>query len=666
MKTLTLFAAFALVFTLKPVYAVPHLNGGAEPFFFSRLMPHTTHSDGVTGIHSRALLTKASVSLPVEAIVIRVQFVADANTSTTGDGTWLDASYAADVGGDSNYWINKNLTALSDYYAEVSYNALQLNLTLAPTIYSLAHGMAYYGQETPASIESLIYDTVTAAVADVDFSAYDVVFIVHAGPGQETDSAGDSASDIWSLYYHDASISQQDSSSNPTLSVILANGEVIDRALIMPQTGSQDGLTVDPLGLFAHEFGHWLGLPDLYATSVLFSPSWDGIGNWGLMGYGTYLNVTSDPIGSSPAHPSAWSKVYLGWVDPLVLDPDTDPGSLNLSAAAANAAVVKVPNSEDGTVYYLLENRQQRDFDVGLPGAGLLVWSIDENAISDGFGANRVNSWPSRPGVKLVEADNDEALLDYEDADQGSGSDPFPGLTANTAFTPSTTPSSANTSGGWFHLTDISQQPDESIQYSAGFSPRVPSGIEEVLSPNWMFRIRWTASTASDLSHYQIYVADSLYSTTRSNEFRGLTGMHKQDIQISAVDLGGRESAVSQSLTSQDLRCFIATAAHGSAMAPQVQWLREFRDRYLISHSLGRELVAIYYRYSPPLAERIARYETARAGVRVLLAPLIALAWLSVQLGLMDAVMLMLMAVVGMWMAGQRLRQRYARIIATQ
>jgi len=69
--------------------------------------------------------------------------------------------------------------------------------------------------------------------------------------------------------------------------------------------------------------------------------------------------------------------------------------------------------------------------------------------------------------------------------------------------------------------------------------------------------------------------------------------------------------------------CFIATAAFGSYMAPDVMALRHFRDEYLLTNALGAKFVELYYKYSPPVADYIAERETLRAVTRWALTPLI-------------------------------------------
>jgi len=93
---------------------------------------------------------------------------------------------------------------------------------------------------------------------------------------------------------------------------------------------------------------------------------------------------------------------------------------------------------------------------------------------------------------------------------------------------------------------------------------------------------------------------------------------------------GATESAVAVDDAFQDAldaaddgNCFIATAAYGSYLEPEVIELRRFRDEFLLTNGPGRAFVAWYYRHSPPLAAAIRRHEAYRFGVRVLLSPVV-------------------------------------------
>jgi hypothetical protein len=63
--------------------------------------------------------------------------------------------------------------------------------------------------------------------------------------------------------------------------------------------------------------------------------------------------------------------------------------------------------------------------------------------------------------------------------------------------------------------------------------------------------------------------------------------------------------------------CFIATAAYGTDTAREIDILREFRDEILLPNSLGAELVSLYYRISPPIANFISQHDVLRTAVRV-------------------------------------------------
>ncbi len=106
-------------------------------------------------------------------------------------------------------------------------------------------------------------------------------------------------------------------------------------------------------------------------------------------------------------------------------------------------------------------------------------------------------------------------------------------------------------------------------------------------------------------------------------------------------------------------QCFIATAAYGSPLAPQVQLLREFRDRYLLPHAAGRALVAVYYTLSPPLADVIADSENLRTITRAGLVPI--LAWAALTLRSLSLGVGVLLGVLGFgaWLARRVVRRRH-------
>ncbi|MFZ5877322.1 MAG: CFI-box-CTERM domain-containing protein [Nitrospirota bacterium] len=76
--------------------------------------------------------------------------------------------------------------------------------------------------------------------------------------------------------------------------------------------------------------------------------------------------------------------------------------------------------------------------------------------------------------------------------------------------------------------------------------------------------------------------------------------------------------------------CFIATAAYGSSLAPQVDVLRAFREHYLRPYRPGRAVIRLYETWSPPLADVIRTSDTLRMAIRAMLWPVVGSAWIAV------------------------------------
>ena len=179
------------------------------------------------------------------------------------------------------------------------------------------------------------------------------------------------------------------------------------------QSGSNEMVGI---GTFCHEFGHVLGLPDLYSASY---SSTEHPGNWTLMASGSYNNNGKTP--------SAYERYALGWITPKVINPaDT---VFVLPAISTNEAYMIKTNKENE--YFLLENRQLKKWDTYLPGHGMLVWHIDYNEYV--WARNTVNDNSAHQYVDIEEADGIAS-------DATRTGDPFPGTSGAISITDDTKP----------------------------------------------------------------------------------------------------------------------------------------------------------------------------------------------------------------------------------
>jgi len=129
---------------------------------------------------------------------------------------------------------------------------------------------------------------------------------IHAGEGEEAGGGAQGTDAIWSHRWY---VNSTDFGATGPVGN-LAGGTQIGT------TGMWIGdYTTEPenggLGVFTHEFGHDLGLPDLYDTAG----GDNGTGFWTLMSGGSWLNHGTDSIGTTPGYMGPWEKLQLGWLD---------------------------------------------------------------------------------------------------------------------------------------------------------------------------------------------------------------------------------------------------------------------------------------------------------------------------------------------------------------
>lgn len=311
--------------------------------------------------------------------------------------------------------VNPGASSVRNYYEEVSYGLFGISGTV--TIWVRApNPMSFYGADSVNSYDDAngpIYQLVTDAVraADltgVDFAAFDGdrdgvvdhVIVVHAGDAQEEQSSNTNL--IWS---HRWSVADAEPGM-PGTQRLVVDGVQVYGYIMTAETS--------PVGVFAHELGHDLGLPDLYDTDG----SSPGVGEWDIMGSGSWNGA---PSGNVPAHFSAPSKIELGWIAPVVVDqalPSQAIAQVEDNAQAFKLVVRAGTNEES----FVIENRQQFGFDRAVPGNGLLIWHVDL--------AVPGNSDENHRRVDLEEADGDdqptEASDPWRDSTAGFGPDSLP------------------------------------------------------------------------------------------------------------------------------------------------------------------------------------------------------------------------------------------------
>jgi len=320
--------------------------------------------------------------------------------STYSSGSFYNLMNQSDYGGTGSF---------RDYYYVCSGHKLELAIDVVGW-YTAEHSYVYYGEdEGDNRARELVGEAIDAAeAAGVNFSVYDNdndgtvdnLLVVHSGPGAEEGSRTEYIwSHSWSLgYMYDR----------------YYDGVRINSYLIQPETRSYGMVGI---GVFCHEFGHALGLPDLYDTDG----SSEGLGEWCLMASGLWLNQEK-----TPAMMSAWCREELNWVSPTVIPwPVTDAfyGDYALNPSATSTEVYKIV-TQNSNEYFLLENMYRTGFNAYLPGSGMAIFHV-----------NTDRSDNDNEDLKLVDMEEADGKNDLDNiGNRGDAGDIFPGSSHNTLF----------------------------------------------------------------------------------------------------------------------------------------------------------------------------------------------------------------------------------------
>ncbi len=380
---------------------------------------------------------------------------------------------------DSVYYDHL-LRDVADYYTAASGGRFTFDFTVHGRVVQLAEGMAFYGNhpefgEQPFQLAS---DAVAALDEEIDFASYDSVILIHAGAGQETDVLRNSPEQIYSTYLGPDAFGWAVEDSLLAVPYLpsrsYGEGDGIRHILILPENQFQDpyeGFSghFGSLGTYCFVVGLRLGMLSLSDFTPAGAPDSQGVGQFCLMGYGLF-----SAGGYIPPQPCAFNKQLMGWIDPLVVDPELAATWTVLPAARVGHPLAAARIDLTGAEYFLLEYRLQDPdgngifsfdgdlngnnvpdfFDAsnaangGVPsrffdpatdvrerlvgaewdfflsdnsarppgvkgaGSGLYIWHVDEGVIRDAFGRrqNLFNANPQRKSVDLEEADGIQDL----------------------------------------------------------------------------------------------------------------------------------------------------------------------------------------------------------------------------------------------------------------
>jgi len=329
------------------------------------------------------------------AIVILVEF--SDNLMSGGAVETLPYQFDSILFSDDYYNPTGSMT---DFYLENSYgNLVVTGDVFGPYMMPMSYAWYVDGDNYGLTRGSQL---ATAAVWAVDpyvpnWAKYDSnddgfcdgLIVIHAGPGAEEVGSG-----IWS---HKGNIPP-----------ITLDGVILSAYTMNPEEFANAS---SPIGVFCHEYGHFLGLPDLY--DVNDNPGSSGLGDWALMATGSYNGGAK-----IPSSLTAWCKKEVGFL--TYQETDVNLSAVEFPCSEYTPFAYRLQNDlSRWEEFWVVENRQPYGFDAALPGYGLCVYHVDQNAPGPS------NQNPAWYHVAMEQADGDNALA-YSGS-RGDGGDVFPG-----------------------------------------------------------------------------------------------------------------------------------------------------------------------------------------------------------------------------------------------
>lgn len=323
--------------------------------------------------------------------------------------------------------------SVRDYYKEASYDQLDLTVTVAGP-YTAANNISYYGSNDAYGYDknpaTLVTEAVNLADADLNFANFDNdndgtvdgVYVIFAGYGEE---AGGGSDLIWSHAW--------------AIPTVTKDGKKISQYSCSPELRGNSGTKITAIGAICHEFGHVLGAPDFYDADYTTGGQFIGTGDWDMMASGSWNDE-----GDTPAQHNPFTKIYVyNWATPTTLN---SPSTVTVKKAETDKSFYRI-DSKTTNEYWLIENRQQVGFDVGIPGHGLLIYHVHKNVTSSASTNEINNTYPQQMYPVCASATTNPGSSSTSYGSINSAGCSFPGSSNKTSFTDATTPNMKSWAG---------------------------------------------------------------------------------------------------------------------------------------------------------------------------------------------------------------------------
>jgi M6 family metalloprotease-like protein len=308
-------------------------------------------------------------------------------------------------GGENSYYKGAgSYGAIREYFRDQSAGVFTPEFVVLGPV-TLDNGYAYYGANNSAGDDknksAFYYDAIAKIVAKdgIDWTSFDndnngkvdMAFFIYAGPGENGDGDEDT---LW----------PQEQQTGGT-----QGGVSFGCYACCNETFNG---TTDGIGAFVHELGHALGLPDFYDTNYVAY----GMDSWDIMDYGCYCDE-----GHVPCNMTAYERDFMGWTPLVTLTPGTSQ-NITLYPTSHNGKGYKIVNQENEDEYYVIENRQNIDWDlyVGLgtdriKHHGMMVTHVDYKRSR--WTGNSVNTDKNHQRMTIIPADGTVLSQMYTDSE---------------------------------------------------------------------------------------------------------------------------------------------------------------------------------------------------------------------------------------------------------